>query len=296
MRVAPPELPVGTKVIVRVTRKVGVIQPGPDEGGYQVRFADGVEELHRRDALTVFRHELADLAGETDPARLRPFILYSCVVGSRAYGLDTENSDTDRRGFYLPPAELHWSLAALPEQLEDEREQSCYWEIGKFLRLALKANPNALEALYSPLVERSSPPAGELLAMREAFLSRTVHQTYNGYVLSQFKKIEQDLRQHGVVRWKHAMHLVRLLLSGVKVLREGFVPLRVDEHREKLLAIKHGEIEWSEVERWRLDLHREFDGALAATSLPELPDYERANTFLLRARRMAADPGYGAGT
>ena len=33
------------------------------------------------------------------------------------------------------------------------------------------------------------------------------------------------------------MHLIRLLLSGIVVLRQGFVPLRVDEHRDRLLAI-----------------------------------------------------------
>jgi hypothetical protein len=42
------------------------------------------------------------------------------VVGSRAYGLDDAASDTDRRGIYLPPAELHWSLGEVPEQLEDD--------------------------------------------------------------------------------------------------------------------------------------------------------------------------------
>ena len=48
------------------------------------------------------------------------------------------------------------------------------------------------------------------------------------------------------------MHLIRLLLSGVQVLQHGFVPLRVDEYRERLLAIRRGEVPWQEVERWRL--------------------------------------------
>ena len=51
--------------------------------------------------------------------------------------------------------------------------------------------------------------------MRSIFLSRLIYQTYNGYVMSQFRKIEQDLRAKGAIKWKHAMHLVRLLLSGV---------------------------------------------------------------------------------
>src|SRR5262249_7518191 len=83
------------------------------------------------------------------------------------------------------------------------------------------------------------------------------------------------------IRWKHVMHLIRLLLSGITVLRDGFVPLRVDEHRDRLLAIRAGESEWREVEEWRLDLHRRLDEAVAGTSVPEHPDYDRANRFLI---------------
>jgi hypothetical protein len=81
------------------------------------------------------------------------------------------------------------------------------------------------------------------------------------------------------------MHLIRLLLAGVTVLREGVVPVRVEANRDRLLAIKRGEVPFEEVEAWRLDLHRQFDAAAEATKLPERPDYEKANAFLVRARR-----------
>ena len=68
-----------------------------------------------------------------------------------------------------------------------------YWEIQKFITLALKANPNILECLYTPLVEHASP-ARRLLEMRKSFLSTMVYQTYNGYVMSQFKKLQADLQ------------------------------------------------------------------------------------------------------
>ena len=114
-----------------------------------------------------------------------------------------------------------------------------------------------------------------------------MYQTYNGYVMSQFKKMQGDLRNQGQVKWKHVMHLIRLLLSGIVVLRQGYVPVRVDEHREQLLAIKRGEVPWSEVENWRLSLHREFDTAFEQTKLADRPDYERANAFLIKARHEA---------
>ena len=81
------------------------------------------------------------------------------------------------------------------------------------------------------------------------------------------------------------MHLIRLLLAGVMTLREGVVPVRVEEHRARLLAIRRGELPWAEIDAWRLRLHREFDAAFAATRLPERPDYERADAYLIAVRR-----------
>ncbi len=288
-------LPVGTKVLTRVGSRVGLVSraPATPEHGYRVRFADGEETTFNRNELSIFKHDDAEVPGGADLSELRRCVQLQCIVGSRAYGLNTEASDIDRRGFYLPPAHFHWGLAGVPEQLESDQEE-CYWEIEKFIRLALKANPNVLECLYSPLMESCTVLAQELIDMRSIFLSRHIHRTYNSYVLSQFKKLEQDLRNQQTPRWKHVMHLIRLLLSGIVVLRQGFVPIRVDQHRDQLLAIRRGDIPWDEVERWRLDLHRDLDEALQATSLPEHPDYEQANDFLIRARRHAASAEYEA--
>jgi uncharacterized protein len=286
-------LPAGTKVITRTDGRVGIVThtPAALEHRYRVRFADGKEDSYRRSELTIFKHTDAEVPGAPDAADLQGFVIFRCIVGSMAYGLNHEDSDVDRRGFYLPPADLHWGIAGVPEQLETDREE-CYWEIEKFIRLGLKANPNILECLYSPLVETCTPLAAQLIEMRHVFLSRHIHRTYNSYVLSQFKRLEQDLRNERVVRWKHVMHLIRLLLSGVAILKDGFVPVLVDEHRERLLAIRHGEVPWEDVEVWRLRLHRDLDQALETTRLPEHPDYVRANGFLLHARRYATSQEY----
>jgi hypothetical protein len=81
------------------------------------------------------------------------------------------------------------------------------------------------------------------------------------------------------------MHLIRLLLEGVAALKDGFLQVRVGEHRERLLAIRRGEMLWEDVNFWRLSLHKEFDAALSTTRLPERPDYATVNSFLLKARR-----------
>ena len=305
-------LPVGTQVVTRVAvaltdgavrpaGAVGVVVQAPVEPAarYRVRFPDGADVECARDDLAVRKHvQRAGLETSDRPwtdEQIEALVIYRCIVGSRAYGLDEEGSDVDRRGIYLPPAARHWSLAGVPEQIERDATQEVYWELQKFLSLALKANPNVLECLHTPLVEVATPLAQELLALRSIFLSRLVYQTYNGYVLSQFKKLEQDLRTRGEIRWKHAMHLIRLLLAGIVVLEEGVVPLRVEEHRARLLAIRRGELAWEEVDAWRRQLHATFDAAYARTRLPERPDYARADRFLIDARRLMARQDLAAG-
>ena len=256
---------------------------------YKIEFPDGRCAMANRKSFSIrkeFQTEQSGLISPLEDFDLYDFVIYRCVVGSKAFGLDDENSDTDLRGIYLPPADVHWSLFGVPEQLENKDTEECYWELKKFLTLALKANPNILECLFTPLVEYQSELAAELLSIRQIFLSKLVYQTYNGYVMSQFKKLEQDLRTAGTVKWKHAMHLIRLLVQGIEILREADLIVRATaEHRPKLLAIKNAELEWREVNDWRVSLHREFDEAFAKTNLPENPDYKRANEFLIRARR-----------
>ncbi len=268
---------------------VGIIarKPAGTEEHYLIRFPDGFESSFTRDQFEILKHfkERLPQNGAGADFELESCIIYRCVVGSRAYGLDTDASDTDLRGVYLAPLEMHLSLFGAPEQFEDNQAQTCYWELQKFLVMALKVNPNILECLYSPLIEKTTPLADRLLALRESFLSQMIFQTFNGYALSQFKKLEQDRRNQGEVRWKHAMHLLRLLLTGAATLRERRVPVRVEQHRDRLLAVKRGEIPWPEVDAWRQELHRDFERALTETKLPERPDYEAANTFLVAARR-----------
>jgi predicted nucleotidyltransferase len=214
-----------------------------------------------------------------------PHVILRCVVGSRAYGLEGEGSDTDRRGVFLPPASLHWSLEGVPDCVTDPVTQDCYWELRPFLLLALKATPAVLECLYTPLVEHATPLAEELLALRSAFLSKLAYASYRGYAETQLRRLGQDFRRLAEPKWKAAMHLVRLLLSGITVLREGGVPVHAGEHRDRLLAVRRGEVSWKDYHAWRSRLLEELDAAYADSHLPDLPDRGRAEAFLLKARR-----------
>jgi len=92
--------------------------------------------------LKHYQREVGDAEGVVSQAyNYKQHIILRCVIGSRAYGLDHAASDTDYRGVYLPPADMQWSLWGVPSKLKMTRHRRFYWELQKFLILALKANP-----------------------------------------------------------------------------------------------------------------------------------------------------------
>ncbi len=301
----PPILPVGTQVVtccpirdpygreIRPSGGVAVVVHAPLEAGqrYRIRFADGETVKLRRHDLRVLSHDQDAALGENPSSEdLFSHVIYRCVVGSRAFGLDEESSDVDIRGVYLPPAHLQWSLTGVPDLIERTDADECYWELQRFLVLALKANPNILECLFTPKIEMATSLGEELRAIRRCFLSRFIHKTYNGYVLSQFKKLRKSVERESSIKWKHAMHLIRLLLSGITALKTGHLELDVGVHRIRLLAIKKGEVPWADLESWRRELQGEFDAAVETSPLPDRPDYRRVERFLIDARRSMVNP------
>ena len=294
----------GTQVVLKVSKalpggeehkkpgSVGVVVESPpnNEHPYIVQFADGqtVKAYYRELAL---RRQEVDAELSEVAEDLRPYIIYRCQVGSKAYGLATEDSDDDLRGIYLPPAKLDWSLYRLPEQLEsiDDEKDEVYWELDKFIRLALKANPNVLETLWTPLVLDANEVAQRLRTIRQAFLSKHLYKTYSGYVLSQFRRMANAVKNQGKFKPKHAMHLVRLLYSGIAALETGEIQVDVSERRDELLHIRNGSLTFDEVKEKALGLDRTFQQAFEKTTLPDQPDYARVNEFLIWARRSMVD-------
>ena len=298
-------LPVGTHVVLRADRKLPnsdvirpagsvaevVETPATNDRPYLVRFLDGTTARLKFGELLVRRGDHSVEAPAATPGPdVSPFVIYRAVVGSRAFGLATESSDEDRRGVYLPPAEWHWSLTRPPEQAESKAAgvEEVVWEIEKFVRLALQANPNLLETLWVPQVMHADETGEELRRIRGAFLSRHLYRTYSGYVLSQFNLIEKRHAAGGSYKPKHAMHLLRLLHSGIHALTEGEIRVDVGEHRAELLDVRSGRWAFAEVKARALELDRLFQEAFARTTLPERPDTDAANRFLIAARRRRA--------
>lgn len=84
-----------------------------------------------------------------DDLKSQNLILFECISGSKAYGLDTATSDTDIKGVFLLPKEDFYGLNYIP-QVSNETNDIVYYELGRYFELLLLNNPNILELLSTP--------------------------------------------------------------------------------------------------------------------------------------------------
>ena len=206
------------------------------------------------------------------------------VVGSRAYGLAVPGSDHDRRGVYVAPTRLFWHLDKPPTHLDGPAEEQFSWEIERFCTLALQGNPTVLEVLWSPLITHRTTDGEHLLATRAAFLSRRVADTYGSYARDQLKRVAARRAKTGGTNHKQAMHMIRLLIAGAHVLRTGEVLVDVSPLRDRLLAVKRGDLPWEQVTAWADDLLADLAEAERSTALPAAPDRDAVDRLLHAVR------------
>ena len=114
-------------------------------------------------------------------------ILFEVISGSKSFGLNTPTSDTDIKGVYYLPKEQFYGLQYIP-QISNATNDEVYYEIGRFMELLLKNNPNILEILASPedcILYKH--PLMEQLKLKD-FLSKLCKDSFAGYAITQIKK------------------------------------------------------------------------------------------------------------
>lgn len=114
-------------------------------------------------------------------------LLFECLSGSKAFGLDTPTSDTDIKGIYYMPKDMFFGLQYVP-QISNESNDEVYYEIGRFVELLIKNNPNIVEILASPedCILYKHPIMQQLTI--DMILSKLCKDTFGGYALSQIRK------------------------------------------------------------------------------------------------------------
>ena len=223
-------------------------------------------------------------------------MILKVLTGSRAYGLETPESDFDYHGVYVTPTSQLLAIGPKPKESiwkeGDEDFQS--WEIGHFLDLAVHCNPTVLETFVAP-VEYATPYGYQLRVLFESVLTRKrVYDAFLGYSHNQQKKMfnkpDNPLEDQPSPRaWKFAVQYLRVLLQGERLLRTGEFVLSMtdytDNARSLLMGIKRGEFSMGFIIDLADEFKKRLELAFVESTVRTEPDFEVINQFLLEVRK-----------
>lgn len=118
-------------------------------------------------------------------------LIFMCMSGSHAYGMNTEHSDEDRRAVFIAPPEYVLGCMKNIEQVEVPGEDTVIYELAKFVKLTADCNPNLIELLFTgeENILYIHPAFEEIRKHRHLFLSKKAKFTFSGYAMSQMKRI-----------------------------------------------------------------------------------------------------------
>jgi predicted nucleotidyltransferase len=110
------------------------------------------------------------------------------LTGSHAYGTAHADSDEDERGIVIPPRQFFIGLGRF-DQAEDPNGDGVIYNIQKFFNLALGANPNIWDLLWSDQVIKITSVGRKLVDNRDVFLSKRARHSFLGYAFAQMKRM-----------------------------------------------------------------------------------------------------------
>jgi len=244
------------------------------------------------------------------------------TVGSTVHGLHHGGQDDrDEMAVFIEPPEYllglrlarrqgvrnpyrfeHWVERTQPEGARSgpgDLDLVAY-SLRKYVRLGLKGHPTVLLLLFVPdeltLVETEL--GRRLRELRPAMVSRRAGRGYLGYLRGQKELLLGTPGQRRINRpelieahgfdTKYAMHALRLGYQGVELLETGRVTLPMPEpERSRVMAVRRGERSLDDTLVEIDEVERRLGAALESTALPDRPDDDAVNTFLVDAYRRA---------
>lgn len=217
------------------------------------------------------------------------------LSGSHSYGTNNENSDIDIRGIQYNPIDVLLGLEKESQYISPTTDTTVY-HLNKVIPLLASCNPNILEMLG--LAEEDyiivSPVGRQLIDNVDMFLSKdAIKSAFGGYARAQLKRLKNgESDGHGQKKddnhlCKHAMHLMRLLISGRNILMTGKVRTRMDGLQlEFLKKIRRGDYfqNGRMVDQFYNLVETEentLNDIYNKSKLPEKPDWNRIRRFLI---------------
>lgn len=255
--------------------------------------------------MILFKLNIPDI-----PNWLKSNTHYLTLMGSEAYGCETNKSDKDYYGICIPP--VHYIFPHINGLIEgfDNIQRFESWQkhhilsddkkknydiqifsIVKFFNLCENGNPNIIDSLFTTVdcVNHITTVGHIIKDNRKEFLSKKCWPSFRGYAYSQYKKLKgkeyQGKRKEIVekdpekVDRKFLYHTIRLLLEAEQILLYKDIDLRRD--REIYKAIRAGGISLDELENMIQRLLNDLDKKFAESIIPNNPNHEKLKTLLM---------------
>ena len=251
----------------------------------------------------------------TPPKFFKNNVQYECIMGSVAYGVSSDNSDTDVYGFVIPPKDiifphLDGEIQGFGiqkkrfEQFQTKRsivsEDGCtkydlaIYNIVKYFQLCMTNNPNMIDSLFVPrrCITHSTQIGEHVRENRKLFLHKGSWFKFKGYAYSQMHKMNtknpEGKRKEMVEKYgydvKFAYHIVRLLNEVEQILTEG--DLDLERNREQLKSIRRGEWKQKQIVEYFEMKEKDLEWRYTKSKLQHSPDEEAIKSLLLECLEM----------
>ena len=248
------------------------------------------------------------------PRFLPPNVHYETMMGSVAYGVSSDTSDTDIYGFCIPEKEqvfphLRGEIPGFGNQIQRfEQWQEHHvmdkqalggkgreydftiFSIVKYFQLCMENNPNMIDSLFTPqsCVLHITQIGQMVRENRRLFLHKGAWHKFKGYAYSQMHKMDSKQPPDGKRRElvdtygydvKFAYHVVRLLDEVEQILTESDIDLQ--RNREQLKSIRRGEWKREDIHEHFTRRERELESVYATSKLPHGPAEEQIRRLLM---------------
>ena len=119
-------------------------------------------------------------------------IIFSCIIGSKAYGISTPESDTDEAGIMIPGKEYFFGAIKSFDQFQGYDTDKTVYNFKKAIKLITENNPNMLDLLCIPerCIIKITPYWQEIMDNSKLFISKKCKYTFSGYAISQINRIK----------------------------------------------------------------------------------------------------------
>lgn len=221
---------------------------------------------------------------------VKEHIVLQVRAGSYAYGTATAESDIDWRGVIFPPEEYFLGLGRFDQYVHQQGEEDmCYFDVRKFLTLALKGNPSVLEVYHAPVQFRRDPFAHRLLETWDMVVSKALVKPHMGMALSHLDRLSFPGRKCGTkgkkliekhkYNTKDAAQVIRVLEQCHELLLTGRLALP-RPNAEVLRDIRDGKYELEWVVEYANYLVQKVKNAEKNTKLQAKPRLKELNSHL----------------